>query len=99
MVETNGLVGATEALDAMVKAADVAFAWREASGGGLFTIFVRGSVGSVKAATDAGAHAARTVGELVSTHVIPKPDPQLAAILPTDPKGSTSSRPLPSRGR
>jgi ethanolamine utilization protein EutM len=95
MVETSGLVGATEALDAMCKAADVSFAWREASGGGLFTVFVRGSVGAVKAATDAGAEAARTVGELLMTHVIPKPDPQLANILPRDPQASTSSRPEP----
>ena len=99
MVETSGLIGSTEALDRMLKAADVSFAWREASGAGLFTVFVRGSVGAVKAATDAGAHAARSVGELVATHVIPKPDPQLTVILPADPKASTSSRPLPGSGR
>ncbi|RMG15042.1 MAG: BMC domain-containing protein [Planctomycetota bacterium] len=99
MVETSGLVGAVEALDAMLKAADVGFAWREASGGGLFTVLVRGSVGAVKAATDAGAHAARAVGELVTAHVIPKPDPQLERILPREPGASTSRRPLPSGGR
>lgn len=94
MVETSGLVGAIEALDAMTKAAEVRFAWREATGGGLFTVLVRGSVGSVKAATDAGAGAARAVGELVSVHVIPKPDPQLEALLP-DPSQSVTSRALP----
>jgi ethanolamine utilization protein EutM len=81
MVETSGLVGSIEALDAMTKAAEVGLAWREASGGGLFTVLVRGSVGAVKAATDAGAAAARRVGELVTVHVIPKPDPQLLAVL------------------
>ena len=99
MVETSGLVGSVEALDAMLKTADVAFAWREATGGGLFTVLVRGSVGAVKAATDAGAYAARAVGELVSTHVIPKPDPQVSVILPRDPAGSSSSRPLPGAER
>ena len=99
MVETRGLVGSTEALDAMTKAAEVDFAWREATGGGLFTVLVRGSVGAVKAATDAGAAAARAVGELVSVHVIPKPDPQISAILPADPKASTSRRPLPRSGK
>ena len=81
MIETSGLVGAVEALDAMTKSAEVGVAWREASGGGLFTVLVRGSVGAVKAATDAGAEAAREVGELVAVHVIPKPDPQLDAVL------------------
>ena len=83
---------------ANAKAAETAFAWREASGGGLFTVLVRGSVGSVKAATDAGAEAARRVGELVTVHVIPKPDPQLDAILPRAPGRSSSRRPLPGRG-
>jgi len=81
MVETRGLVGAVEALDAMTKAAEVAHAWREPTGGGLFTVLVRGSVGAVKAATDAGAAAAQAVGELVTVHVIPKPDPQVVAVL------------------
>lgn len=90
MVETKGLVAATEALDAMSKAADVRFAWREPIGGGLFTVLVRGSVGAVKAATDAGAIAARAVGTVVSVHVIPKPDPELEKLLPRDPTASTS---------
>jgi len=95
MVETSGLVGSVEALDAMTKAAAAGYAWREASGGGRFTVIVRGSVGAVKAATDAGARAADGVGELHTVHVIPKPDPQLARILPRDPTAATSSRPLP----
>lgn len=73
MVETKGLVGAVEAADAMVKAANVTIVGYEKIGFGLVTIMVRGDVGAVKAATDAGAEAARTVGELVSVHVIPKP--------------------------
>lgn len=93
MVETRGIVGSIEALDAMTKAAEVAFAWRQAVGGGLFTVLVRGSVGAVKAATEAGAAAARATGDLVTVHVIPKPDPQLDAILPRDPRRSTSRRP------
>lgn len=98
MVETTGLVGAVEALDAMTKAAEVDFAWRESSGGGIFTVFVRGSVGAVKAATDAGAGAARQAGELRSVHVIPKPDPQLEALLGSDPASSSNRDPLARRG-
>jgi ethanolamine utilization protein EutM len=93
MVETRGLVGSVEALDAMTKAAEVSFAWRQAVGGGLFAVLVRGSVGAVKASTEAGAAAARAVGELVTVHVIPKPDPQLEAILPRESRRSTSRRP------
>ncbi|MEL7609617.1 MAG: BMC domain-containing protein [Bacillota bacterium] len=73
MVETKGLVGAIEAADAMVKAANVTIVGYEKIGFGLVTILVRGDVGAVKAATDAGAEAARAVGEVVSVHVIPKP--------------------------
>ena len=94
LVETKGFVGATEALDAMSKAADVDFAWRESVGGGYFAVLVRGSVGAVKAATDAGAAAARAVGEVVTVHVIPKPDPQLDVILSRDPRRSTNARPI-----
>src|SRR3954470_14259456 len=89
-VETKGFVGSTEALDAMSKAADVEFAWRESVGGGYFAVLVRGSVGAVKAATDAGARAAKAVGEVVSVHVIPKPDPELEKILPRAPLDSSS---------
>ena len=73
MVETKGFVGAVEAADAMVKAANVQLVGKEYIGAGYVTIFVRGDVGAVKAATDAGAAAARRVGELVSVHVIPRP--------------------------
>ena len=73
MVETKGFVGAVEAADAMVKAANVMLIGKEYIGAGYVTVFVRGDVGAVKAATDAGAAAARRVGELISVHVIPRP--------------------------
>ena len=73
MVETKGLVGSIEAADAMVKAANVVLVGKEYIGAGFVTVFVRGDVGAVKASTDAGAAAARRVGELVSVHVIPRP--------------------------
>jgi ethanolamine utilization protein EutM len=73
MVETRGLVGAVEASDAMVKAANVVLVSKEYIGAGYVTVLVRGDVAAVKAATDAGAAAARRVGELVSVHVIPRP--------------------------
>lgn len=82
MVETKGLVGSIEAADAMVKAAKVELFSKEKVTGGFVTFFVRGEVGAVKAATDAGAAAARRVGELVSVHVIPRPHAQLSQILP-----------------
>ncbi|WP_251158572.1 BMC domain-containing protein [Caniella muris] len=82
MIETRGLVGSVEAADSMVKAANVALVGKEQVGGGLVTVFVRGDVGAVKAATDAGAAAAERVGELVSVHVIPRPDASVEAILP-----------------
>src|SRR4051812_6447752 len=82
MIETRGKVGAVEAADAMVKAADVDLVGRMAIGGGLYTVLVRGSTGAVKAATDAGAAAAHRVGELVAVHVIPKPDVQVESIIP-----------------
>jgi ethanolamine utilization protein EutM len=82
MIETRGLVGAIEAADAMVKAANVKLIGKEKVGGGLVTVLVRGDVGAVRAATDAGAAAARRVGELLSVHVIPRPDDQIESILP-----------------
>lgn len=82
MVETRGLVAAIEAADAMVKAANVQLVGKEQVGGGLVTVFVRGDVGAVKAATDAGAAAAQRVGELLSVHVIPRPDGSVETILP-----------------
>jgi len=83
MVETKGLVGSIEAADAMVKAANVILIGREYIGSGYVTVFVRGDVGAVKAATDAGAAAARRVGELVSVHVIPRPHTEVETILPS----------------
>lgn len=82
MIETRGLVGAVEAADAMVKAANVTLIGREQVGSGLVTVMVRGDVGAVKAATDAGAAAASRVGDLVSVHVIPRPHEEVEMILP-----------------
>lgn len=82
LVETRGLVGAIEAADAMVKAASVTLVGKEKIGGGYVTVMVRGDVGAVKAATDAGAAAARKVGEVVSVHVIPRPHSDIEGILP-----------------
>jgi len=82
MIETKGLVGAIEASDAMVKAANVVLIGKEYIGSGYVTVMVRGDVGAVKAATDAGAAAARRVGELVAVHVIPRPHEHVDKILP-----------------
>ena len=89
MVETKGLVGAIEAADAMVKSANVNLVGKEQVGGGLVTVMVRGDVGAVKAATDAGAAAAEKVGELISVHVIPRPHTEVDFILP---KGRTAQQ-------
>lgn len=83
MIETKGLVGAVEAADAMVKAAKVDLIGKETIGGGFVTVMVRGDVGAVKAATDAGAAAAQRVGELVSVHVIPRPHSDVELIIPS----------------
>ena len=83
MIETKGLVGSVEAADAMVKAANVRLFGKVQVGGGLVTVMVRGDVGAVKAAVDAGAAAASRVGELISTHVIPRPHEDVEKILPT----------------
>ena len=82
LIETRGLVAAIEAADAMVKAAKVTLAGRDFVGGGLVTVAVRGDVGAVKAAVEAGAEAARRVGELVSVHVIPRPHEEVENIVP-----------------
>ena len=82
MIETKGLIGAIEAADAMVKSANVQLVGKEQVGGGLVTVMVRGDVGAVKAATDAGAAAAEKVGELISVHVIARPHMEVDAILP-----------------
>lgn len=83
MIETRGYVSAVEAADAMVKAANVELIGTEKIGSGLVTVLVRGDVGAVKAATDAGVAAASNVGEVVSTHVIPRPHQEVEALLPT----------------
>jgi len=82
LIETRGLIGAVEAADAMVKAANVVLIGKEYIGAGYVTVMVRGDVGAVKAATDAGAAAARRVGELVSVHVIPRPHNEVEKMLP-----------------
>ena len=81
MIETKGLVASIEAADAMVKAANVTLTGYEKIGSGLVTVMVRGDVGAVKAAVDAGSAAAAKVGEVVSTHVIPRPHSDVEAIL------------------
>ncbi|CNE52285.1 MULTISPECIES: propanediol utilization microcompartment protein PduJ [Yersinia] len=83
LIETKGLVAAIEAADAMVKSANVQLVGYEKIGSGLVTVMVRGDVGAVKAAVDAGSAAASAVGELTSSHVIPRPHSDVEAILPT----------------
>jgi ethanolamine utilization protein EutM len=91
MIETKGYVAALAAADAMVKAANVILVGKEYIGAGYVTVMVRGDVGAVKAATDAGAAAARRVGELVSVHVIPRPHSEVEKILPKAPKDAKAS--------
>lgn len=81
MIETRGLIGSVEAADTMVKAANVTLIGKEVIGAGYVTVLVRGDVGAVKAAIDAGAAAARRVGELVSVHVIPRPHDEVERVL------------------
>ena len=81
LVETRGFVGAIEAADAMVKAANVRLVGKEKTGSGLVTVMVRGDVGAVKAAVEAGGEAARRVGELVSVHIIPSPHADVEELL------------------
>ncbi len=83
MIETRGLVAAIEAADAMVKAANVTLVGTEKIGSGLVTVMVRGDVGAVKAATEAGASAAQNLGEIIAVHVIPRPHNAVEKILPT----------------
>jgi len=90
MIETRGLVAAIEAADAMVKAASVTIVGQTKAGGGLVSILVRGEVGAVKAATDAGSVAANKVGEVVAVHVIPRPHDELEAIISNLGAGSAS---------
>ena len=92
MIETKGLVAMIEAADAMVKAANVTLIGYEKIGAGFVTAIVRGEVAAVKAATDAGAAAAKRIGELVSVHVIPRPHGDVETILPQGSKGSIGGR-------
>ena len=96
MIETRGLIGAIEAADAMVKTANVTLIGKEYIGAGYVTVLARGDVGAVKAATDAGAAAARRVGELVSVHVIPRPHQEVEKVLPAG-AGAEQPPPGPSR--
>ena len=92
MIETKGLTGAIEAADAMVKAAKVVLEGKEFVGAGLVLVTVRGDVGAVKAATDAGAAAARRVGELIGVHVIPSPHADAEKILPRNVAGGKGGK-------
>jgi ethanolamine utilization protein EutM len=92
LIETKGLVGSIEAADAAVKAANVELVHKEYIGAGFVTVIFRGDVASVKAATDAGAAAAKRVGELISVHVIPRPHMDVEMILPQRTKGSFGGR-------
>ena len=83
MVETRGLIGAIEAADSMVKAANVVLIGTEKIGSGLVSVMIRGDVGAVKAATEAGANAAQNLGEIIAVHVIPRPHSDVEKILPT----------------
>jgi ethanolamine utilization protein EutM len=92
MIETRGLVAAIEAADAMVKAARVTLVGKQYIGSAYVSVFVRGDVGAVKAATDAGAAAARRIGDLVSVHVIPMPYDQVETIIPQLEAGPTPAK-------
>ena len=99
MIETRGLVAAIEAADAMVKAARVLLVGKEYIGSAYVTVMVRGDVGAVKAATDAGAAAARRIGDLVSVHVIPMPYEQVEGILPHAPATEEPAKAPPDKKR
>ena len=94
LIETRGFVGAIEAADAMVKAANVKLVGKEKTGSGLVTVMVRGDVGAVKAAVEAGSEAARRVGELVSVHVIPRPHEDVEELL-SKPKQKAKPKAVP----
>ena len=93
MVETKGLISAIEAADAMVKAANVTLVGKEKIGSGLVTVMVRGDVGAVKASVEAGAAAAKRVGELYSVHVIPSPHEDVEMLLAEQPKVKAPAKP------
>ncbi|MGE7093287.1 BMC domain-containing protein [Lysinibacillus sp. NPDC048646] len=97
MIETKGLIGSLEAADAMIKSSDVTIVKQEFVDGGIVTIVVKGDVGSVQAAVDAGKAAAMRVGELLGAHVIPRPDDDVFQMIngPQSPK----KKPLPARAK
>ena len=95
MIETRGFVGLVEAADAMVKAAKVELVGYEKIGGGYVTVIVRGDVAAVKAAVEAGARQAERVGELVSTHIIPRPHGNVDAVLPLGRGGKSNDKSAP----
>ena len=86
LIETRGLVGAIEAADTMVKAANVKLLGKELIGGGLVTVLVEGDVGAVKAAIDSGAAAAKRVGEILSVHIIPRPHDDIEKLFKSNKK-------------
>jgi len=88
MIETKGFVGSVEAVDAMVKSANVKLIGTEKAGGGFVAVFIQGEVGAVKAALDSGTAAAKKIGEVVSVHVIPRPHADTEALLPKKEKGT-----------
>ena len=92
LIETKGLVAAIDAADAMVKAAQVALVGYEKIGSGMVTVMVRGEVGAVKAATEAGSVAAKQLGELIAVHVIPRPHADVEKILPTGKTGKKAEK-------
>lgn len=92
MVETKGLISAIEAADAMVKAANVTLVGKEKIGSGLVTVMVRGDVGAVKASVEAGAAAAKRVGEVYSVHVIPSPQEDVEMLLSEQPKAKAPQK-------
>lgn len=92
MIETKGYVGSVEASDAMVKAANVRLVQTVSIGGGLITVLVRGDVGSVKAAVDAGSAAAGKVGELVSSHILARPHSDLLEVFMDQPEKSVAKK-------
>jgi len=97
MIETRGLVAAIEATDAMLKAANTALVCKQHVGGGLVTVIVTGEVGAVKASVDAGAAAADRVGQLVSTHVIPRPANEVGEMIEKASIGEPSAAPEPGQ--
>ena len=90
MIETRGMVGAVEAVDVMVKSANIEITGVKEIGGGLVSVFIQGEVGAVKAAVDAGTESVKKIGELVSVHVIPRPSNETLKLMPAAAKSKKS---------